>query len=93
MLGIHQPRTLKRRPMIIGSSSTWRLLDGMIARPRSTSDLNYGAKRGIYRTTETALYAHSKGLGLGVVDRQRHLFHGKGVPGRRSFTSSPLVNK
>lgn len=39
VLGLHLPRTLKRRPMIIGSSSTWRLLDGMIARPRSTSDL------------------------------------------------------
>lgn len=31
--------------MIIGSSSTWRLFDGMIARPRSNSDLCTGTQQ------------------------------------------------
>ena len=30
--------TAKFRPMIIGSSSGWLMLAGMIARPRATSD-------------------------------------------------------
>lgn len=51
--GLHLPRTLKRRPMIMGSSSTWRLLDGMIALPRSTSDLQ-GTKT--YEDSSTTIY-------------------------------------
>ena len=37
--------TRKLRPMIIGSSSRWLMLDGMMARPRATSDRTNSAGR------------------------------------------------